>query len=457
MDDGFSSVAATGRGVRTFSPGFHSLLTPGAEGSVEQPPLPNDSVTPSLTPIDALPRSPGARRVALYSHDAQGLGHMRRNLAIAGVICRESAEAVLMIAGAKEAGVFAMPPGADCLALPGLAKSNSGEYHSRSLGLSSGDVIRLRTDMIRTALESFRPDVLLVDKLPLGVDGELSASLEMLAERSPQTRLVLGMREVLDDLETARREWHAGAEAIVRERYDAVWIYGDPRVYDPVAEYGFSSGVAAKVHYTGYIDRRHADEPEPARVGADLLTELDLPPGRLALCLVGGGEDGGLLADTFSRAKLPPDTNGVVVAGPFMSVRERRRLHQRAASSARLRVLDFVPEPDALLDRADSVVAMGGYNTVCELLARDKRTLIVPRVRPRQEQLIRAERMRELGLLDMLHPCDLTSAALGRWLAARPTPRRRQRLDLNGLARLPTLVNDLLAPRLRLREAAGVA
>lgn len=416
----------------------------------------------TLAPIDLLPRSRGTRRVALYSHDAQGLGHMRRNLAIADVMCRESAEAVLMIAGAKEAGVFAMPPGADCLALPSLAKSTSGEYRSRSLGLSSRDLIQLRADMIRAALESFRPDVLVVDKLPLGVHGELAASLEMLAARGAYTRLVLGMREVLDDPETASREWHAGADEIVRERYDAVWVYGDPRVYDPVAEYGFSPEVAAKVRYTGYLDRRRTGAVEPKEAGtveADPLSELELPPGRLALCLVGGGQDGSALADAFARAPLPPETNGVVVTGPFMSVHERRLLHRWAAAKERLRVLDFVPEPESLLDRADAVVAMGGYNTVCEVLARDKRALIVPRVRPRREQLIRAERMSRLGLLDMLHPYDLTSATLGRWLAAphRTPSRRRHRLDLDGLARLPRLLSELVTPTPRLREVVGAA
>ena len=40
--------------------------------------------------------------------------------------------------------------------------------------------------------------------------------------------------------------------------------------------------------------------------------------------------------------------------------------------------------------RAAGVVAMGGYNTFCEILSFDKPALVVPRVRPRLEQAIRA-------------------------------------------------------------------
>src|SRR3712207_9415316 len=65
-------------------------------------------------------------------------------------------------------------------------------------------------------------------------------------------------------------------------------------------------------------------------------------------------------------------------------------------------VLEFVPEPALLLARADFVVAMGGYNTVCEALSFEKRALIVPRVTPRREQMVRAERLRDRGLIDVL-------------------------------------------------------
>ena len=49
-----------------------------------------------------------------------------------------------------------------------------------------------------------------------------------------------------------------------------------------------------------------------------------------------------------------------------------------------------------------SVVAMGGYNTFCEILSFDKKALIMPRTRPRLEQLIRARAARNLGLAEML-------------------------------------------------------
>jgi predicted glycosyltransferase len=97
--------------------------------------------------------------------------------------------------------------------------------------------------------------------------------------------------------------------------------------------------------------------------------------------------------------------------------------------------------------RADHIVAMGGYNTICEVLSFRKPALIVPRVEPRREQLIRAQRLESLGLVEMLHPADLTSTALSDWLARerRPPLAARRRVDLNGLTRVPHLLAELVA------------
>src|SRR5262249_12734425 len=127
------------------------------------------------------------------------------------------------------------------------------------------------------------------------------------------------------------------------------------------------------------------------RKSAELLATLGLPPGRLALCLVGGGQDGASLAEAFAQAELPPKTNALLLTGPCLPMAAQQRLRRLTAGNQHFRVLDFVPEPDLLLCAADHVVAMGGYNTICEVLSFEKRALIVPRVQPRREQLIRAQ------------------------------------------------------------------
>jgi predicted glycosyltransferase len=91
---------------------------------------------------------------------------------------------------------------------------------------------------------------------------------------------------------------------------------------------------------------------------------------------------------------------------------------------------------------------MGGYNTVCEVLSFSKHALIVPRVKPRREQIIRAERLRDLGLIGMLEPEHLSPQALSEWMARDLPPLQLEgRINMNGLDRLPALAKEVLAAR----------
>jgi len=402
------------------------------------PQRPRPGKAPNLDTRDAGSARAVPRRVVLYSHDTLGLGHVRRNLAIAGAFVRgEPRPDILLISGVPAARAFALPPGVDCITLPGIAKSADGSYRPRSLSVPLEELVDLRAQTIRAAVAAFRPDLLVVDKVPLGAFGELLPTLRTLAVHG-RTRTVLGLRDVLDRPKQARREWAAdGGNDAVERYYDAVWVYGDPRVVDPVSDYGLPASVADKVTFTGYL-APNAPVPGPSALG------LDKP---YALCLVGGGQDGAHLAETFVCADLPAHTAGVVVAGPYLPADARHRLHQLAAARAADRhAIDFVDEPLPLIAGASSVVAMGGYNTTVELLGLHKRTLLVPRVRPRGEQLVRAARLARLGVVDLLHPDRLSPPALSAWLRDGDRPRVESGgvLDLDGLARLPALASALV-------------
>lgn len=422
------------------------------------------SVPEKRTVGPALPRNdkeatvaarPRKWRVAIYSHDTGGIGHTRRSLLLAQAFAGSRLPmSILLIAGAREVSSLGLPDGADCLTLPALHKEPNGSYRPRALDVSLKELIDLRSRVIVAGLLAFDPDVLVVDQEPRGAFRELDLTLSHLAGRR-RTRLVLGLRDVLDDPDTVQREWESYDSArAVREHYDAVWVYGDPAVYDPVREYRFPLDVAARVRYTGYLDR-HLRSRQPEADTAEVLNDLSAPADRLALCLVGSGYDGGQLAEAFAGAPLPRGYTGVVLMGPFMPADVQRRLKARAAALPRLRVIEFVTDPDLLLSRADRVVAMGGYNTIFEVLSAEKHALIVPRVQPSREQLIRAERLRDLGLIHLLHPDDASSQAIGRWLARDlgAAPKARQRIDLGGTARLPQLLADVLS--LGAHPAAG--
>lgn len=382
-------------------------------------------------------------RIILYSHDTMGLGHKRRNLLIAQTLGISTINAdILMISGMADGNQFQVPPGIDYLTLPALYKSTDGQYQARRLNMSLKEIINLRSQIIRTTVESFKPDVLIVDNVPRGAMGELNATLQYLRAETT-TRCVLGLRDVLDEPKVIHRSWQKNNnEDAIRLYYDEVWVYGDREVYNPIQEYGLSADITAKFRYTGYLDRRSTLQFVAKE---QLQPTFNLPPGRLALCMVGGGQDGGDLALAFAQSKFPQDTQGIIITGPMMPKKMRQQIQACADKRSDLQVLEYVAEPTLLLERADWVISMGGYNTTCEILSFEKRALIVPRVQPRREQLIRVQLLEKLGLVDMLHPDRLSAKSLSAWLSQeKSAPQIRQKLDLKGLERIPQFLAQML-------------
>jgi predicted glycosyltransferase len=395
--------------------------------------------------------------IALYSPGMVGLGHLRRNLLIAQTLAESGLDAAyLLITEAREASMFveSMPAGMDLVTLPGLSKGVDGVCRPRYLDLPLKNVINLRAKTIRAVLKQFGPDLLIVDNLPRGAYRELDPALKQL-KSAGRTRCVLGLRDILDEPWSMHEAWFRWRnEEAIRDYYDAIWVYGDPSVYNMVEEYRFPSRIASKVKFLGYLDQRKRLDFANHN-GVELPDSVALPAGRLMLCLVGGGQDGYRLAEAFAEAQIPDDACGAILTGPFMPPPVVERLYRRASEDARLRVLKFINEPAFLLNRAERVVAMGGYNTVCEVLSFGKRALIVPRVGPRREQHIRAERLQELGLIDVLDGEKVNPTAISRWMARDLPPLELDgRLNLRGLDRLPGLALEVLAGTPSAAEAA---
>jgi predicted glycosyltransferase len=337
------------------------------------------------------PRSP---RIMLYSHDTFGLGHLRRSRALAGAItAADPSASALILTGSPVAGRFAFPSRVDHVRLPGVTKRRDGSYVSTTMGMDIEATTSLRSGLIKSTAIQYDPDILIVDKEPAGFHGELIPTLEYLREMG-RARLVLGLRDVLDEPEVLAVEWaRKGAIEATRQFYDEVWIYGVQSIYDPTSGLDLGPRVRARMHWTGYL-RRDLDGM-PASQGAPYV-----------LVTPGGGGDGAAMVDLVLSAYEKDRTlqpRAILVYGPFLSGDVRAAFETRVAQlGGRVAAVGFESQIEPLFAGAKGVICMGGYNTFCEVLSFDKRAVIVPRTVPRREQFIRAERAEKLGLVRMI-------------------------------------------------------
>ena len=340
-------------------------------------------------------------RVLIYSHDTMGLGHLRRCRAIAHSLVEDNKDlSVLILSGSPIIGSFDFRTRVDFVRIPGVIKLRNGEYTPLNLHLDIDETLGLRASIIRHTAESFDPDLFLVDKEPLGLRGEVKSTLTMLKARG--TPLILGLRDVMDEPALLAPEWERkNVLPALRNLYDEIWVYGLPQICDPLAGINVPASTRRKIRYTGYLRRSIGSVPPSATANMSV-RPTDQP---YILVTTGGGGDGEGLIDWVLRAYEHDDNlphHAFIVLGPFMQPERQAEFLQRCARLPKVEAITFNAHMEVLMGRADGVVAMGGYNTFCEILSFDKRAVIVPRTAPRMEQYMRAARARDLGLVNML-------------------------------------------------------
>jgi predicted glycosyltransferase len=380
------------------------------------------------------PRASSSQRFLLYSHDSWGLGHLRRSLTLATGLVEAFADAeVLLITGSPCATLFPIPPRVGLVKVPSVSKSANGEYVPRSLAGTLASTLELRRRLILEAYRSFRPTLVLVDHKLIGLQGEAYEMLRL--ARAEGVHTVLGIRDVIDSPGAVAVEW--GGEKCrwaLAEGYERVCVYGSPEVFDTRLEYPVPPELGERVEFTGYVVRpAPPPRPAPARARPHVLVTM------------GGGEDGARFLETYVTGleRLRPAWDSVLVGGPLLDERDARRLRRRAEALGNVQVRRFHADLPWCLTECDAVVAMAGYNTCAEILQSRKPSVLLPRSRPRLEQVIRAERFQRLGstrsLLDP-QPEELI-AAVDRALADGAPARVP---SLEGVARLCAVVRELV-------------
>jgi len=385
---------------------------------------------------DPAKRGAMSLRVAFYSHNGFGLGHVRRNLVLAQALLRRRPNAdVLVITGSAGLHSFPIPDGMDYVKLPSVRKQATGRWRPHALDIEMEHLLGLRRTIILEAVRAYRPHLFVADYLPLGVEGELQPALEELSRRA-DARTAIGFRDILDEPAAVREAWELeGVPEALEKLYDLVLVYGEPGWFD-FAGYGLDPDLATYVGLLG-------DPGAAAR---------SRPPGEVRLLATsGGGADGYpvLAAVLDSLEQVRPRPGGTVgctvLTGPLMSEPDVDRL-RATGKRVGARVHRFADDLPWKLSRASAVVSMAGYNTVCDVLSYRRPAVVIPRPGPSKEQPIRARILAERGLATAVPLSECTGRRMGEAIEAAltgdPYPDRSLP-ELGGVDRATQALLDL--------------
>ena len=393
-------------------------------------------------------------RILLYSHDTLGLGHIQRCLKISRWLrSRYPDLSILLVTGSTQVHRFQIPAAVDYIKLPAVRKVDKERYESRFPGASFEHTLRLRTNLILETVRDYAPHMLLVDHSPHGMKGEIMPSLEWLKKNNDACMIVLGMRDILDDPRIVIELWRRrGTYDVLRHFYDRIFIYGAPSIFDPIYSYEFPHEIRSKSQYCGYITDYDAND--------DSFSPHSYPTDggkKFVVLTVGGGDGWGedLITDFLEIIQKHKSTitfDSLILTGPFLKEDHWNRF-KSAAHDLSVKVLKFVKETRPFLAQSDLVISTGGYNTITDILSYARKALVVPRIKYRKEQFLRAKRMSELGLITLLHPDDVSARNLYNCVSDLLTgdddplveARTRKLIPLDGTLRLAEHLGDIFA------------
>jgi len=376
--------------------------------------------------------------ILMYSHDTYGLGHIRRTMAIASHLLGPRIN-ILILTGSPIVGRFSFPEQIDFVRIPGMIKKTNDEYLPLSIKINVQHALDIRKNIITATAKTFQPHLFIVDKEPLGLKKEVLPTLQWLRRCRPDTRSILGLRDVMDDADTVKKDWiEKRVYQHLDKLYSEIWVYGIQEFYDPIKEYDITESISRKVHFTGYIPRKIPGKETVRHFKKEIGLKQDE---ELVVVTTGGGGDGYKVMDTYLTA-LESNSNSrkfksVLITGPFMPKQERRDVFKRARKLG-VRTYHFYRQMEKIFAAADVVVSMGGYNTLCEILGQGTVSLVIPRETPRKEQIIRARAFNRQNLVDYIPWDDFTPELLHKKIVAllkNPEPYREAiaRFQLTGI------------------------
>ncbi len=387
-------------------------------------------------------------RIALFTHDTFGLGHVKRCLHIIRALAKRLPNSsILLITGCPALNALTdLPQNADCVKIPTVGKTGARDSRPSHLQMTVPETTLLRSRIIKETVLAFAPNVFIVDNFPLGSQAELLPLLQAL--ESSTARTVLGLRDILDAPEVVQADWkRQGIYEVLDRYYDKILVYGLQEIFDVTQHYALKPQVARKIRYCGYLtDTTPLNDP-PGRLRSQLGVN-----GSFVLATGGGGGDAyPLLSRFLEAADMLDGVSSVVFPGPLMGKADRQKLQDRLKKNSSVTMHDFVPDLRPYLKTADVVVTMCGYNIAAEILAYRPSAIVVPRTWKygehtrwnrtscEKEQIIRAKVLQEFGLVSLIEPHELTAQHLAEKISELLKSRRRRKskikVDVAGVDR----------------------
>ncbi|WNZ43792.1 glycosyltransferase [Leptolyngbya boryana CZ1] len=381
------------------------------------------------------------KRLMFYCQHILGMGHLVRSMEIVRGLVPDFQ--VCFINGGEIVEGFEVPSTVEVVNLPAIkTDSEFQELQVVDLNYTLEEVQEMRRAELLRVFDCFQPDVFMVELFPFG-RRRFSFELIPLLERAKTrgTKVVCSLRDIVVT-KSDRTKHEEKVCKLMNQYFDLLLVHGDPQ-FQPLEEtFSRVEDLSCEVQFTGYVV-----QSQPETVADCSSLNLGRP---LILVSVGGGRFGHELLDCVVEAapilkhQIPHQIQ--MFTGPFMPDWKLLELQSNAATYPNINVDRYTPNLLSYMRRADLSISMSGYNTTMNVLTTGVRAMLLPFTgNDDQEQRIRAQKLTNLGVVEMIRPEDLEPNRFARkvitYLQQQPN---RSQFDCAGVEKTATQLKQFL-------------
>ncbi len=341
-------------------------------------------------------------RVMLYCQYLSGMGHLVRTTQFAKALA-ERFEPTVVIGGPKIEG-FVPPDGVEIVYMPPLWLQD-GAFRVAD-GSDVEEIKRTRRDMLIDLFDSARPEIVITEFFPFGRHDllfELEPWMQHIRTSAPETLIVSSLRDLIG--KTVLDQQTGKIVDLANAYFDAVLVHADPQFLRFESTFAGARRINCPILHTGFVAEAAKAEP----------LSFDRP---FVLVSVGGGRIGGAVLDAAIGAaallqkELPYEFR--IFAGPFLPDEDFAKLQAKAADKDNVVLERFTSNLLGHMQAADLSVSLAGYNTTMNVLRADVPAILVPigHYDFDCEQLMRAEKLADLGVADLLRQDAVNAESL---------------------------------------------
>ncbi|MUG92072.1 glycosyl transferase [Scytonema sp. UIC 10036] len=391
------------------------------------------------------------KKILFYCQNLWGLGHLVRSTEIIRSLVKDFK--VCLVDGGEIVQGFEIPPAVEVVQLPALWLENR-QLKPVDTSLSLEEVKELRKNQLLAVYEQFQPDCLITECFPFSkrkLSFELIPLLDRVKSSGYSTKVVCSLRDVILSSNKTDLERKSQLEekicALMNQYFDMLLFHSDPKVHRLEENFSKVKDLTCQIHYTGYVAQLPSENP--VMTDEDIASLSRKEP--MILVSIGGGRMGYELLESAVQAAsileqyLPHHIH--IFTGPFLPQEQFSELQKLATDKNNITLRRYTPDLLAYMQKADLSISLGGYNTTMNVLRTGVRSMIFPSEKE-NEQVIRIQKLENLGIVEVIRPSDLEPAHLAQKIIAYLSKERVKGIfeffDLQGAQKSSELLKEFL-------------